>query len=261
MNRNAARLLTVRFVQVPTVAALLLASACLFAQPKPVLITDFKVGDWAEVQNGYPPQWVPVTIAGPYDRGSYKINQGGIVVTVVAYSNMIRYHTPTAADLAAQQESASALQNRPAGPIGGKFGTREPATCPNRKIPPDATNAKQYFVCDWEANLHPLEIDLAGGVAIELASPRPFNYDKDRNYPGIDVRSVVYDARGKFTSYICTANSPLLNDFANTHNCNAFPYPTAVGLCYKDNFGDWHCQMGFTSSSPQLKDQMPPVSF
>jgi len=261
MNRNAAHSRTTRFIHLLAAAVLLVASASLAAQSKPVLVTDFKVGDWAEVQNGYPPQWVPVTIAGPYDRGSYKINQGGIVVTVVAYSNVIRHHTPTAADLATQQGSAAAMKSRPTGPIGGKFGTREPATCPNRKTPPNATNAKQYFVCDWEANLHPLEIDLVGDVAIKLNSPRPFNYSQDRNYPGIDVRSVVYDARGKFTSYICTANSPLLNDFANTHNCNAFPYPTAAGLCYKDNGGDWHCQMGFTSSSPQLRDQMPPAAF
>lgn len=252
-----------------------LAGAQSAAAPaKAVLITDLKVGDWAEVSpltgitdrdavpNGNPPQWVTVTIAGPYDpRGSYKVSQGGIVASVCAYSTCIRRHTPTAAELATQQGSAAAMQARPTGPIGGKFGAREPATCPNRKTPPNATNAKQYFACDWEANLRPLELDLVGDVAIELASPRPFNYSQDRNYSGIDVRSVVYDARGKFTSYICTANSPQLNDFANSHNCNAFPYPAAAGLCYKDTWGDWHCRMGFTSSSPMLRDQMPPRGF
>ena len=180
-----------RFANLLAAAALLVAFASLAAQTKPVLITDLKVGDWAEVPNGYPPQWVPVTIAGPYDRGTYKINQNGLVISVSAYSTYIRHHTPTAADLATQQGSVAAMQTRPTGPIGGKFGTREPATCPDRKTPPSAANAKQYFVCDWEANLHPLEIDLVGGVAIELASARPFNFDKDSNYPGIDVRSGV----------------------------------------------------------------------
>ena len=70
----------------------------------------------------------------------------------------------------------------------GSLASREPVTCADRKIRPNVKNAKQYFVCDWEANLHPLEIDLVGEVAIELASPRPFNYDQDSNYPGIDSR-------------------------------------------------------------------------
>jgi len=259
MNRNLAHTFMARFVYLVGIAALLVASASVGAQTKPVLVTDFKVGDWAEGSFGG--VWTPITIAGPYDRGSYKVNWGNIVVSLSAYSTYIRHYTPTAADLASKQGSAAAMQSRPTGPNGGKFGTREPATCPNRKAPPSAANAKQYFVCDWEANLHPLEIDLVGDVTIELASPRPFNFSQDSNYPGIDVRSAVYDARGKYTSYICTGVSPLLNDFANTHNCNAFPYPTAAGLCYKDNFGDWHCRMGFTSSSPILRDQMPPAGF
>jgi len=231
------------------------------APSRPVLVTDLKVGDAAEVSYGPGTPWRPVTIAGPYDRGSYKFNENGLILTTSAYSTLVRRRVATAADVAVTQQSAAAMQNRPTGPIGGKFGTREPASCPNRKTPPNAGNAKQYFVCDWEANLHPLEIDLVGDVAIELNTPRPFNYVKDSDFPGIDVRSVVYDARGKFTSYICTANSPQLNDFANTHNCNAFPYPSAAGLCYKDTWGDWHCRMGFTSSSPMLRDQMPPAGF
>jgi hypothetical protein len=259
MERKAAHART-PFVHLLAVTALLVAGATLAAQSKPVLVTDLKVGDHAEGSFGG--VWYPITIAGPYDpRGSYQVNWKSIVVTLSAYSTYIRHSTPTAADLAAEQGSAAAMQSRPTGPIGGKFGSREPATCPDRKTPPNAANAKQYFVCDWEANLHPLEIDLVGDVAIELNSPRPFNYSQDRNYAGIDVRSVVYDARGKFTSYICTANSSQLNAFANTHNCNAFPYPTAAGLCYKDTWGDWHCRMGGLSSSPMLRDQMPPPGF
>jgi hypothetical protein len=173
MVRKAAHVRTHRFTHLLAAAALLVASATLAAQSKPVLITDLKVGDWAEVPNGYPPQWVPVTIAGPYDRGTYKINQNGIVVSVSAYSTYIRHRTPTAADLATQQGSAAAMRSRPTGPVGGKFGSREPAGCPDRKAPPSAANAKQYFVCDWEANLHPLEIDLAGDVAIDSPARVP----------------------------------------------------------------------------------------
>src|ERR1035441_10340931 len=88
MNCNVAKS---RFAHLLAAAALLVASASLAAQTKPVLITDLKVGDWAEVPNGYPPQWVPVTIAGPFDRGSYKINQNGLVISVCAYSTCIRH--------------------------------------------------------------------------------------------------------------------------------------------------------------------------
>jgi hypothetical protein len=260
MNRNAGKSLTARFAHLLATVALLVASAALVAQA-PVLVTDFKVGDWAEEALGYPAHWVPVTIAGPYQLGAYQIDVGPLTVSVAAYSNKIRHYTPTAADLAVKQESTVAMQKRPTGPNGGKFGTREPATCPNRKTSPNAATARQYFICDAEATLFPDTMNLVSDVTVEVGSPRPFNSNQDSVSHGIDVRSVVYDARGKFTAYQCRPQSSVLNDFANTHNCVKYAFTSAQGRCFKDTFGDWHCVMTGGSGGDQIRDQMPPAGF
>jgi hypothetical protein len=259
MHRKAINSFTTRFVHLLAAAALLVASASLAIAQAIVPVTDFKVGDWAEGQFGN--QWSPITIAAPFSLGAYQVNVGAMVVSLAAYSNKIRHYTPTAADLAVQRETAIAMQNRPKGANGGKFGTREPATCPNRKNPPNAVTAKQYFICDSEAKLLPLEIFLVSDVTIELGGARPFNYNQDSASTGIDVRSVVYDARGKYTSYQCSLQSAGLNDFANAHNCVKYPYTSAQGRCFKDTFGDWHCYMSGGSGGGQLTNQMPPAGF
>ncbi|HEY5481280.1 MAG TPA: hypothetical protein VIL39_07355 [Verrucomicrobiae bacterium] len=258
MHRNAIHSYPKRFGHLLAATALLVASAFLAIAQANVPVTDLKVGDWAEVLFG---EWTPVTIAAPLSLGAYQVNVGAMVVSVAAYSSKIRHYTPTAADLAVQHETAIAMQNRPKGPIGAKFGTREPATCPNRKNPPSAVTAKQYFICDWEATVLPLQISLVSDVTIELGAARPFNYNQDSASTGIDVRSVVYDARGKYTSYQCIPQSAALNDFANAHNCNKYPYTTAQGRCYKDTFGDWHCWMGGGAGGGQVTNQMPPAGF
>ena len=220
-------------------------------------VNDFKVGDWAQIKMGY--TWFTVTIATPLNAGSYYVNQGPLALPVNADPNYLRHYQPTAEELKVAAETANALNNRPKGEIGAKFGTREPATCANRKGPINAATAKQYFACDNEGIFSRDTMYLTSDVLIQVGNARPFNYNLDSASPAIDTRSPVYDIRGGFTRYQCGMQSTMLNAFANTHNCYKYPTTGTQGTCYRDTFGDWHCRMGGGSGPGQIKDQMPPA--
>jgi hypothetical protein len=189
-------------------------------------VNDFKVGDWAQMNSGG--QWIAVTIAKPLDSGSYYVNRGASVVPVNADASDIRHYTPTPEELKVTAETAAAKSKLPHGDtLGAKFGTREPAVCPNRKGSINAATAKQYFACDSEGVLFRDTLFLVNNLVVQVGSARPFNYNLDSSSQGIDTRAEVYDIRGSYNSYQCGPQSTMLNDFANTHNCSKFLSPTA----------------------------------
>ncbi|HEY1757120.1 MAG TPA: hypothetical protein VGG72_17225 [Bryobacteraceae bacterium] len=223
-------------------------------------VTDFKVGDWAQMNMGG--KWFTVTIAGPLNAGAYTVNQGKLVLYALANAESLRHYQPTAEELHLANETTQATPNRPKGDtVGAKFGTREPSTCASRKGPINAPNAKQYFHCDNEGVFSRDYLYLVTDVVIQVANPRPFNMGLDAGASAIDKSAQVYDIRGSYTQYQCAAQSTMANAFANSHNCNKYVNTAAQGSCFRDTFGDWHCSMAAKAGSGQIQNQMSPTGY
>ena len=190
--------------------------------------------------------------------GAYQVNWGSIVVPASGDPKYIRACPGGTAAAGTDAATKDRLARLPKGNgIGAQYGTRNPATCGNRKVAITAVTAKMLLACDSEGLLGD-KLDLITDIALQVGSPRAFNYSQDSSATGIDARQPVYDIRGSYSRYQCMLLSEEPNDFAKTHNC--FKYPATAGgygRCYTDTFGDKHCEM--TGGGPtQLKDQMPP---
>jgi hypothetical protein len=139
---------------------------------------------------------------------------------------------------------------------GKPFGARDPQPCGSRKDlakgAPSATQAAHYVTCDRETIDSYNRLGQVGDLKVEVSKGHPFTlYD---SAPNIDVSQTVYGIRGSFKTYSCTA---MKDGGAEGKNCQTSDVPVAIGACYKDNFGDWHCTLG----GAQLNDKndMPPL--
>ena len=127
---------------------------------------------------------------------------------------------------------------------GKPFGARDPRTCSSRKDGLSAAQARQYVICDYEKVVQPNSpkaiLTLATDVTVEIGRGRPFNMLTDSNYHGIDPSQTVYPIRGSFNGWSCHTIS---GSFSGSNTCSEWPQTAAAGICYKDSFGDWHCEM------------------
>src|ERR1019366_1712559 len=143
---------------------------------------------------------------------------------------------------------------------GAKFGARDPRTCASRKNPvkgaPTADQLKQYFICDYEQVSYawgPGALTLVADVTVEVGKGRPFNIVLD-SFSGIDPAQTVYPIRGRYTLWNCGELGKDGNEPG--HSCqNKIQNDNAVGICYQDSFGDWHCKflgktLTFTNACP-----------
>jgi hypothetical protein len=229
-----------------------IASAAWFAD-----VHALKVGDC--VQFEYLGEWQAAVITGPESAGAYPVQFGAIGSVAITDPNHIRPCPAGTVPLGADSETKAALARLPKGNgLGAQYGTRDPATCANRKLAITAETAKKLLACDSEGELTRDELYLITDEVVQVGAPRAFNYRQDSIATAIDAKQPVYDIRGSYTQYQCSRLSAELNDYAKTHNCFKYPAaPGGVGRCYTDTFGDKHCQM--TGGGPtQLKDQMPP---
>jgi len=134
-------------------------------------------------------------------------------------------------------------------PVGKKFGSRDPRTCPSRQAGLSAATARQYFICDNEYTVGPNasgeSIYLVSDVTVELGRPRPFNPDMDAfgfaASNSIDPSQPVVPIRGSFNGWVCGKLGEI--NAAPGKSCNLTRNPHATGLCFKSSFGDWHCTM------------------
>jgi hypothetical protein len=208
----------------------------------------WKVGDC--VQFSYGGHYETATIAAPEYAGGYQLNWGKLKPTAPA--NDLRACPAGTANI-----QAGAMRQAGSG-TGAPFGTRPPATC-NRKVSINSSSVRQLVACDSEFvrgdNIH-----LITDLSVQLGSPRAYNAMQDSSAPGIDPHQPVYDIKGSYTLYQCTAVSPSQTPYAQTHNCTKYPATAGgYGRCYTDTFGDKHCLM--TGGGPtQLIDQPPPAN-
>jgi hypothetical protein len=230
----------------------------------------FKVGDYVETNNLTVGKWEPCRISKPMVRNQYGIDCGP--VRTYSEPRFIRPRAATSEDTRIEAETAAALVRQPHGgaTLGAKYGTREPMTCANRTVPahgaPSPEQARQYFLCEQEGDgIVFLSLVTNARVQVAPASHRP---DPRASYATApDLNQPAWDIRGSFTEYRCQtppkviASYDTVSDFARTHNCTATDMPNATGLCYKNNFGDWHCYMrdGVHTLSNTRSNQLPPV--
>ncbi len=150
----------------------------------------------------------------------------GPVENFVAVAD-VRARQPNAEDKSVAAETAAALARQPKGnTVGAKYGTREPRACGSRTAPahgaPSAEQAKQYVICELERGDGERPLLLVTNVQVQVApvSHPPNLITREITAARIDPREPVWDIRGSFTSYQCTALASLIaqNDFARTHN-------------------------------------------
>ena len=140
---------------------------------------------------------------------------------------------------------------------GEPFGTRDPATCEARTGPLSAQNAAQYFACDTEG-VSGDEIYLVTNVKVQIAPKgRPFNIVTD-SWSGIDPSQLVYDIRGSFRNWQCSAKNSLAWENNPGSACNYGDQPSATGECYVDTFGEWHCHMLDVAHAGTTVSNVPP---
>jgi hypothetical protein len=133
--------------------------------------------------------------------------------------------------------------------VGAKFGSRDPRICATRTEALSAATAKQYFICDSEFTVGPNasgeSIYLVSDVTVQLGKPRPFSPDTDTfgfaADNSIDPSQPVVPIRGSFNEWVCGKLGQI--NAAPGKSCNLTSNPHAVGICFKNSFGDWHCTM------------------
>ena len=200
---------------------------------------------------------------------AYNIDCGP--VRIYLEPRFIRARAGTAEDKRIEAETAAALARQPraGNSLGTKYGTREPVTCANRSVPakgaPSPEQARQYFICEQEGD-GIVYLSLVTNVKVQVASIA-YRLDARSSYAtDPDLNQPAWDIRGSFTEYRCQTPPVAIpvfdtvTDFARTHNCTATDQSTATGLCYKNNFGDWHCSMrdGVHAIANTRPNQLPP---
>ncbi|HLY62524.1 MAG TPA: hypothetical protein VKV95_17420 [Terriglobia bacterium] len=127
---------------------------------------------------------------------------------------------------------------------GKPYLARDPKTCDSRKAPEkgeiSAAQAAQYLTCDMEVINGFGQLSQVTDVKVEVGKGRPFNINTD-SIPDIDVSALVFNIRGSYNWAYCSKVDGTVTVAGK--NCSRGPQPAAQGMCYKNNFGDWHCSM------------------
>jgi hypothetical protein len=143
---------------------------------------------------------------------------------------------------------------------GKPYGARDPQTCASRKEPAkgaiSAAQEVQYFTCDWEGINGFNQLDQVANVTIEVAQGRPYNHFVDSTRD-IDPSQLVYNIRGSFDSAYCIKADGKMVPYGT--NCQSLEQHNAVGTCWKNLFGDWHCKMADPNAQAHIHQGVPPL--
>lgn len=149
---------------------------------------------------------------------------------------------------------------------GKKFGARDPRGCPSLKEPargaPSAEQVKQILACQAEGVQHSGAagdlLYLVTDVSVEIGKGRPFNPMSDASN-SIDPSQTVYPIRGTYTTWQCGALGHV--GAAAGQNCSRNDAVPMTGRCFKDTFGDWHCNICCQMGSSAKRGYPPPAGF
>ncbi len=149
---------------------------------------------------------------------------------------------------------------------GKKFGARDPRACPSLKEPtrgaPSAAQVKQILSCQAEGLQHSGAVGdllyLVTDVTVEIGKGRAFNILTD-SFNSIDPSQTVYPIRGTYTAFQCGVSGSIGAPAGK--NCARNPPVPMTGSCYKDTFGDWHCNLCCQMGSNQRTGFPPPTGY
>jgi hypothetical protein len=149
---------------------------------------------------------------------------------------------------------------------GKKFGARDPRGCPSLKEPgrgaPTAAQVQQILACQAEVLQHSGSIGdllyLVTDVTAEIGKGRPFNALTD-SFNSIDPSQNVYPIRGTYTAWQCGVVGHVGAPAGK--NCSRNDAVPMTGSCFKDTFGDWHCNLCCQMGSSAKGGYPPPTGF
>ena len=149
---------------------------------------------------------------------------------------------------------------------GKKFGARDPRACPSLKEPtggaPSAAQVKLIVSCQAESLQRSGAVGdllyLVTDVSVEIGKGHAFNPLTD-SYNAIDPSQTVYPIRGSYTAWQCGVSGSIGAPVGK--NCARNDAVPMTGNCYKDTFGDWHCNLCCQMGSNQRTGFAPPTGY
>jgi hypothetical protein len=132
-------------------------------------------------------------------------------------------------------------------------------TCPSRVNPQRGAisleQARTYFICRYETFTGPLgkngsSYNFVNDLKMQIAAARPstradlsLGYEEE-----IDLKQPVYPIKFSYSDASCHAYNPNYPT-SNDRNCLIRDEVKGVGICFRSNFGEWHCKMQRPSST------------
>jgi hypothetical protein len=139
--------------------------------------------------------------------------------------------------------------------------TRAIRTCPSRVNPKrggiSLEQAKTYFICRYETFTGTLgkvgsSYNFVNDLKMQMAAARPptgadlaLGYEEE-----IDLKQPVYPIKFNYSDAGCPAYNPSYPNPAIDGKCLVRDEVKGVGICFRSNFGEWHCKMRPPSSTP-----------
>ena len=137
-------------------------------------------------------------------------------------------------------------------------------TCPSRTSPQrgaiSLAQARAYFICRYETFNGTLgEISASfhyiNDLKMQIAGARtPTSADLALGYrEEIDLKQPVYPIKVNYSSASCSGYNLSYPNPETDGKCSVRDEVKGVGICFRSNFGEWHCKMWPPSTtSPRL---------
>ena len=134
-------------------------------------------------------------------------------------------------------------------------------TCPSRVNPQRGAisleQARAYFICRYERFTGELgktgsSYNFVNDLKMQMAAARPptgadlaLGYEEE-----IDLKQPVYPIKVNYSDAGCPSYNPSYPNPRIDGKCLVRDEVKAVGICFRSNFGEWHCKTRPISSSP-----------
>jgi hypothetical protein len=132
-------------------------------------------------------------------------------------------------------------------------------TCPSRVNPQrggiSLEQARTYFICRYEGFYGLLgknrsNYNFVDDLKMQMAAARPptsadlgLGYEED-----INLNQPVYPIKVSYRATFCDARYPGDYGAAREGMCQVRDEVKGVGICFRSNFGEWHCKMRSTGT-------------
>lgn len=173
-----------------------------------------------------------------------------LVAVVAGTAHML--HSPSAAEAAGAPDTSLAKPTA----FLPEFGVRDARSCNRLTTKPTLAQIPTLIQCAKDNHSSRDFISIWEDIKVETGKMRPYNFNRDHHYSGIDTTSELLPIRGTMTQVGCSAISKM-QPSNEGKNCIITVMPTAEGDCFKTSFGDWSCDMEDFHPKP-AQQQVPP---